>query len=197
MPTITSEFALFYTSGSTGAPKGTIVTYGNILNSIHWWKDNFSLKSTDISLLFSSLSFVMSLRQFLPVFCTGGRIIIPATSIEYADAITTYKVNKLISTASALATLDIQNIPRGQIESVQVGGEAPSIETIMFWKQFVHHIFISLSCTELSGHSICCEYDGSDDINAALVVGHPVSNCRVYIVDSVSGCQQPIGVPGK
>ena len=64
-------FAIYYTSGTTGLPKGVNMELGNIMNLTNWWKSYFSLQKEDRGMLFSSLSFIMSLRQWVPPLTVG------------------------------------------------------------------------------------------------------------------------------
>lgn len=116
-------FGYYYTSGTTtGKPKGAVITYGNVMNLINWWCAFFELNPSDRVLLFSSLSFIMSLRQYLPTLCSGGTIVLPSSSINFERAIVDGKVNKIVCTPSALAVLDVDRIaPR--IKAVQVAGK--------------------------------------------------------------------------
>jgi non-ribosomal peptide synthetase component F len=125
---------------------GAIVTHGNVLNLVNWWEGFFDLNAHDNVLLFSSLSFIMSLRQYVPTLHAGGTLVIPKLSVEFESAIMMGKVNKLICTPSALAALDVEKVSP-LIEYVQVAGEAPRVSTMVKWKSRVHKLFIGLGPT--------------------------------------------------
>jgi len=184
-------FGIYYTSGSTGTPKGVIVTHGNVLNLVNWWEGFFDLNAKDNVLLFSSLSFIMSLRQYVPTLCAGGTLVIPRSSIEFETAIIKGKVNKLICTPSALAALDMDKVSH-LIKYVQVAGEAPRLSTMVQWKSRIQKLFIGLGPTELCAHALCGEFDGK-----TVCIGHPAGNVKAYVVDGKSGIQCPVNVPGE
>mmetsp|Transcript_23153 Transcript_23153/g.64167 ORF Transcript_23153/g.64167 Transcript_23153/m.64167 type:complete len:2474 (+) Transcript_23153:109-7530(+) len=184
-------FGIFYTSGTTGVPKGVVVSHKNVENLINWWVRFFDLTGRDRVLLFSSLSFIMSLRQYIPTLCAGASIVCPESSLEFESAILQGKVNKLVCTPSALAALDIDRVAP-TIEMVQVAGEAPRKAIMDAWKARVSRLFIGLGPTELCAHAICGEYDGK-----IVCLGHPAANVRVYVVDPTTGLQAPINVPGE
>ena len=172
---------------------GVIITLANITNLVNWWCDFFQVNANDRILLFSSMSFITSLRQYLPTLCAGGTVVIPKSSVEFESAITNMNVNKLVCTPSALASLDINNVTKdGRIEMVQVAGEAPQMSTMTAWKEKTKKLFIGLGPTELCAHALCGEFDGEK-----ICIGNPARNVRVYIVDPSTGLQTPVNVVGE
>ena len=45
-------FGVFYTSGTTGAPKDVVIKHSDVLNLACWWKEFFEVKQNDRILLF-------------------------------------------------------------------------------------------------------------------------------------------------
>jgi len=170
---------------------GVIITHRNVANLVTWWKTFFELKNMDRVLLFSSLSFIMSLRQYIPTICAGATVVFSRSSIDFESAIVAGKVNKLVCTPSALAALDIDLVASG-IDMVQVAGEAPRKGIMTAWKSRVNNLYIGLGPTELCAHAICGEFDGE-----TICLGYPAANVRAYIVDSSTGIQSPVNVPGE
>ncbi|TDS86389.1 acyl-CoA synthetase [Nesterenkonia aurantiaca] len=68
---------ILYTSGTTGSPKGAMLTHGNLTwNAINVLTD-FDLSSKDVALMIAPLFHVAALGQgALPVLLKGGRIIL-------------------------------------------------------------------------------------------------------------------------
>ena len=145
-----SNPSFFAHSGTTGQPKGVVIQLGNVMNLRNWWVTYFELQFDDRCMLFSSLSFIMSIRQWLPPLTIGASVVIPKSVFEFESAIVETQVNKLVCTPSALAALDIERIQ--YLDAVQVAGEAPQKQTMEAWAKKVNKIHIGLGPTELCAH---------------------------------------------
>ncbi|KAI1416801.1 hybrid PKS-NRPS PsoA [Hypoxylon sp. FL1857] len=66
---------IFYTSGSTGAPKGVLTTYANILNQIYGNTITFGV-GREIVLQQSSFGFDLALEQIFHALGNGGTLVI-------------------------------------------------------------------------------------------------------------------------
>ncbi|KAI1167690.1 hypothetical protein F5B18DRAFT_600946, partial [Nemania serpens] len=71
----TQPAMLLYTSGSTGAPKGVLLTYSGLMNQIYGTIKTFDL-SRETTLQQSPLGFDLMLDQIFLALCNGGTIII-------------------------------------------------------------------------------------------------------------------------
>lgn len=94
--------ANLFTSGSTGAPKGVILTHGNLVRHFEAFVQGLG---REVVLQQSALSFDMSLCQLLTAFTTGGTAVIVdenkrVDSAEIANIIRQEKVTWTIATPS-------------------------------------------------------------------------------------------------
>ena len=160
-----------------------------MMNLLNWWVEYFLIESDDRCMLFSSLSFIMSIRQWLPPLTRGASVTIPKCSFEFESAIVECQVNKLVCTPSALAALDIDRIDN--LDAIQVAGEPPQKRTMEMWMKKVKRVHIGLGPTELCAHALCGEFDGQ-----TLCIGFPAANVRAYVVNRF-GNQCPINCIGE
>jgi amino acid adenylation domain-containing protein len=182
---------LFYTSGSTGTPKGVMISHANVHNLIHWWSQLMELGPADKCLLFSSYSFIMSLRQMIPTLCMGATLVFSGNAIEFENAISQCGVTKIALTPSALATVDPEATP--SLKRVQVAGEAPTLALAKLWSARLESFYIGLGPTELCAHACTGRFPKHED---TVTIGTPVSNAAVYIVNE-EGKIQPPGIIGE
>ncbi|KAM0123594.1 hypothetical protein ACHAP3_011009 [Botrytis cinerea] len=90
------ESMILYTSGSTGVPKGVVLTNGGLLNQINGTTSSLRLQR-EITLQQSPLSFDLMLDQIFLALCNGGTIFVVKKSArgdptQIADLIVRYGV---------------------------------------------------------------------------------------------------------
>lgn len=65
---------IVYTSGTTGNPKGVMVTDENLANYIQWFISEFALTNDESSIVVSSLAFDLGYSNVFPVLAVGGTV---------------------------------------------------------------------------------------------------------------------------
>ncbi|MBK7653145.1 MAG: AMP-binding protein [Flammeovirgaceae bacterium] len=64
-----------FTSGSTGVPKGAVMTHANVLNLIEWGKEAFAISHEDISTNVNPLYFDNSVFDFYSSIFNGACLV--------------------------------------------------------------------------------------------------------------------------
>lgn len=82
--TSTNPAYLMFTSGSTGFPKGAVMTHANVMNLIEWSKHTFQITPADILTNVNPLYFDNSVFDFYSALFTGARLV-PFTKDETKD----------------------------------------------------------------------------------------------------------------
>jgi D-alanine--poly(phosphoribitol) ligase subunit 1 len=75
---------IMFTSGSTGFPKGAVMTHANVLNLIAWSQKTFSITIDDTLTNVNPLYFDNSVFDFYAALFTGARLL-PVTKEETSD----------------------------------------------------------------------------------------------------------------
>jgi len=75
---------IMFTSGSTGFPKGAVMTHANVLNLIEWGKETFSITPDDVLTNVNPLYFDNSVFDFYSALFNGARLV-PFSKEETSD----------------------------------------------------------------------------------------------------------------
>jgi amino acid adenylation domain-containing protein len=80
----TNPAYIMFTSGSTGFPKGAVMTHGNVMNLIDWSEETFGIKSDDVLTNVNPLFFDNSVFDFYCSLFNGARLV-PFSKEEVKD----------------------------------------------------------------------------------------------------------------
>jgi D-alanine--poly(phosphoribitol) ligase subunit 1 len=75
---------IMFTSGSTGIPKGAVMSHNNVLNFIHWAQDRFEVTPEDIFSNVNPMYFDNSVFDFY-VSLFSGASLVPLTATQVRD----------------------------------------------------------------------------------------------------------------
>ncbi len=189
---------MMYTSGSTGRPKGVKVHHEAMVNIILSMSKTPGFLKTDRLLAVTTLSFDLSVVElFLPV-SVGGLAVI-AKSDEVADG---QKLSNLLEThdisvmqATPITwTLLLASGWKGKKDlKCLCGGEAMTPGFINELLPKVGSLWNMYGPTETTVWSTCFRIP---DIDSTILVGRPVDNTRIYILDSHNN-PLPLGSTGE
>jgi len=198
---------VIYTSGSTGRPKGTGVYRRGMRNLLDWYTREFEFSDRDRVLIVSSFSFDLTQKNFFAALMCGGQIHLAAELFEpqrIAEQIRTEGITTLNLTPSAFySILDADPaLPRtwSHLRCVFLGGEPIHLGRLQQLSSACPQLQLINSygpteCSDVSAfHRLPAGW--SSDLNATVPIGRPISNTRIYILDS-HGEPVPIGVVGE
>ena len=75
---------IMFTSGSTGFPKGAVMTHANVLNLIEWSRETYSITHADVLTNVNPLYFDNSVFDFYAALFNGARLV-PLSKTEVSD----------------------------------------------------------------------------------------------------------------
>ncbi len=196
-----------YTSGSTGLPKGVMISHKSALNTIDSIIDNFSINSDDKILAASSLSFDLSVFDIFGMLSVGATIVIPILDqikdpVVWLDFIHKYKITIWNSVPTLMQLLcEFTSQQKDNFESLRLillSGDWIPLQLPKQIRSLSQNAeIISLGgATEASIWSILYKIDKVDPLWNSIPYGYPMQNQHIYILDeNLELC--PVWVPGE
>ncbi|MEM7125427.1 MAG: amino acid adenylation domain-containing protein [Chloroflexota bacterium] len=195
---------LIFTSGSSGKPKGTVVTHANLLHSTLARFEGYPAP-VERFLLLSSFAFDSSVVGIFWSLVSGGTLVLPRQGEEkeiqqLALLIEEQQISHLLCLPSLYrALIDYTNPARlKSLDCAIVAGEACPPELVnRHFNQLPHtDLYNEYGPTEATVWSNLCTIQPTDATLPTIPIGRPIVNMQNYIVDAH---QQPvpIGIPGE
>ncbi|HEX8189578.1 MAG TPA: amino acid adenylation domain-containing protein [Pyrinomonadaceae bacterium] len=194
---------VIYTSGSTGRPKGVMITHRNVVQFVHARFDYYR-EEVRAFLLLMSHAFDGSVAGIFWTLCQGGALVLPREGVQHdlnelSALVARHEVSHVITLPSLYALILGETRPdalRG-LRAVMVAGDACPRELVESHHRLLPgtRLLNEYGPTEATVWTSVypCE---SDAARAAVPIGRPVANKRVYLLDD--GMRPvPVGVAGE
>jgi amino acid adenylation domain-containing protein len=196
---------IYFTSGSTGEPKGAMCEHAGLLNHLHAKIDDLEIGAGQVVAQIAPQCFDISLWQLMSALLAGGQILLVEQEAildvsRFLDTITHGRaaVMQVVPSYLEVVLTCLERRPRElpDLRYVSVTGEALKKELIQRWFAAKPGIKLvnAYGLTETSddtNHEIMTRPPGGERVP----LGRPISNVRVYIVDEHLS-PVPLGAPG-
>jgi amino acid adenylation domain-containing protein len=197
---------IYFTSGSTGQPKGAMCEHAGMLNHLYAKIDDLEIGERQVVAQTAPQCFDISLWQLVSALLVGGRTLLVEQEVildveRFVDTIVDGRVAVLQVVPSYLEVIlsYLEQQPRElpDLQCVSVTGEALTWELTRRWFAAESEIKLvnAYGLTETSddtNHEVMNRAPDRDRVP----LGRPVNNVHVYVVDEHLS-PVPLGAPGE
>lgn len=187
-----------YTSGSTGFPKGVMISHRSVVNRIHWMINELGLSSQDIFLQKTFLMFDVCIWEILcGLFCGATTVLLEGgqesniASIWRCIQTEKVTITHFIPTVLAqfLSFVESRKVLEGlnHLRYIISSGEPLSYKTVADFNQLfqasktqLYNLYGPAEATIDVTFFNCTGYINSDQV---VPIGRPIWNTRIYILD--------------
>lgn len=198
-----TPYAILYTSGTTGYPKGAVIPHRQILfnciNTIGSW----GVTEKDISPVFTPLFHAGGLFAFLtPILYIGGRIVLardfdPEDSLRWIlDEGCTVILGVPTLFQMWLESPEFKNADFSHVHFFISGGAACPPHLMDIWREKKNVIFRQgYGLTEVGVN--CFSMTDEESVPKNSSVGKPILHSKMQVIDPVTGKEPPVGESGE
>ncbi len=185
-------YALF-TSGSTGVPKGAVVSHKSVISYVKWYSETFKIDENTVFGSQTPFYFSMSVSDVFSTVYSGAELnIIPKTLFSFPmnllEFLNERKINTIYWVPSALCIIaNWRVLDYGElkyIKKVLFAGEVMPIKQLNYWILKLPDVMFANLFGPTETTDICTYYivDRKFGDGETLPIGKACDNCDVFVV---------------
>jgi amino acid adenylation domain-containing protein len=203
-PVTSSESLAYvmYTSGSTGQPKGVMITHGNLSHYVGAMQRRLGISDRDVYLHTASIAFSSSVRQLMVPLTCGAKVVVAKPEdirqplalfrkirderVSIMDVVPSYW-RTCIDALSDLDNSTRRNLLQNDLRLILTASEILPPDLPARWRSEVEHraqLINMFGQTETTG--IVATYTIPDTTNReskSVPIGHPIDETHIYVLD--------------
>lgn len=198
---------VLFTSGSTGVPKGAVVSHKAVLTYVKWYADTFKIDESTVFGSQTPFYFSMSVSDVFSCVFAGAELnIIPKSLFSFPMKLIEFlnerRVNTIYWVPSALCIIaNWRALDYGElkyIKKVLFAGEVMPVKQLNYWISKLEGAMFANLFGPTETTDICTYYivDRKFEDGETLPIGRACDNCDVFVVNEC-GNEAKIGEEGE
>jgi amino acid adenylation domain-containing protein len=184
---------VMYTSGSTGQPKGAMITHRGLVNYLSWARTAYAVEPGRSAPVHTSFSFDLTVTSLFTPLIAGGSVELLPEDVGAQQLVAALQRagdrSLLKLTPSHLDLLSQQLSPEklaGVARCLVIGGENLVAESLRNWRELAPETRLINEYGPTETVVGCCIHEvlPTDPLTGSVPIGRPIANTQLYVLDA-------------